>query len=576
MSRVRSARSRSVAKFAAAVALAGAMIAGLAPTGALASSHREAPFISGQPQYDNTDVYAFVSPDRPDTTTLIANWVPFEDASGGPNFYKFASDARYDINIDPDGEGGADLTYRWTFKDHYRNPNTFLYNTGPVRSLDDPNLNFRQTYDLDLVRRHNGIFQSSTKLIRNAPVAPSNVGKASMPDYQTLRNQAIRSLPGGGQVFAGQADDPFFLDLRVFDLLYGGNLSEVGNDTLRGYNVNTVAIQVPSKLLRKSASQPIVGVWTSTSRRGAFGEYRQVSRLGMPLVNEVVIPLRDKDKFNASSPWKDAQFLKYVTNPELPKLIQAVYGIKAPAEPRNDLVSVFLTGVPGLNQPPNVRPAEMQRLNTSIMPSPAPKRLGVLEGDKAGYPNGRRLTDDVVDISLQVVEGELVGSPNDLGDGVNANDKPFGKTFPYVALPASGSDVRPAPQSGAAMAKPSAATPPSGQQGGTMQGGTTQSGTQQGSSMTSGSTGLGAMQSGAGQNGSTDGMQARDGVTQLNADNAASQMPQAASESLPSSIAVALAAGMIAVAAGVVLYGRRRTSSTGSTTSTDGSTSSTA
>jgi hypothetical protein len=575
MSRLRSARSRSVAKFAAAVALAGAMIAGLAPTGALASSHREAPLISGQPQYDNTDLYAFVSPDHPDTTTLIANWVPFEDPSGGPNFYKFASDARYDINIDPDGEGGADLTYRWTFKDHYRNPNTFLYNTGPVRSLDDPNLNFRQTYDLDLVRRQNGVFQSSTKLIKDAPVAPSNVGKASMPDYATLRNQAIRSLPGGGQVFAGQADDAFFLDLRVFDLLYGGNLSEVGNDTLRGYNVNTVAIQVPSKLLRKTANQPIIGVWTSTSRRGAFGEYRQVSRLGMPLVNEVVIPLKDKDRFNASSPWKDAQFLKYVTNPELSKLIQAVYGIKAPAEPRNDLVQVFLTGVPGLNQPPNVRPAEMMRLNTSIAPSPAPKRLGVLDGDKAGYPNGRRLTDDVVDISLQVVEGELTGSPNDLGDGVNANDKPFGNSFPYVALPASGSDVRPAPQSGAAKATRGAAVPPSGgQQSGTQQGGTTQGSTQQGSSMTSGSTGNGVMQSGAGQNGSTDGMQARDGVTQLNADNAASQMPQAASESLPSSIAVALAAGMIALAAGVVLYGRRRTSSTGptSTTSTDGTT----
>jgi hypothetical protein len=560
MSRHRSARSRSVAKFAAAAALVGAMVAGLAPTQALASSHREAPLISGQPQYDNTDLYAFVSPDRPDTTTLIANWVPFEDPSGGPNFYKFASDARYDINIDPDGEGGADLTYRWTFKDHYRNGNTFLYNTGPVRSLDDPNLNFRQTYDLELVRRHNGVFQSSTKIIKDAPVAPSFVGKASMPDYATLRNQAVRSLPGGAKVFAGQADDPFFLDLRVFDLLYGGNLSEVGNDTLRGYNVNTVAIQVPSKLLRKSANQPIIGVWTNTSRRGALGEYRQVSRLGMPLVNEVVIPVKDKDKFNASSPWKDAQFLKYVTNPELPKLIQAIYGIKAPAEPRNDLVQVFLTGVPGLNQPPNVRPAEMMRLNTAIAPSANPKRLGVLDGDTAGYPNGRRLTDDVVDISLQVVEGELTGSKNDLGDGVDANDSPFGGSFPYVALPHSGSDVRPAPQSGAAMTKPGAAAAPgAGQQGGTQQGSSMQSGSMQGSSMQSGGSQYGAMPNGGS---SAAGIQARDGVTQLNADNAASQMPSRPSESLPSSVAVAIAAGMIALAAGVVLFGRRRNSST--------------
>jgi hypothetical protein len=533
---------------AAAVALVGAMVAGLAPTQAPASSHREAPLISGQPQYDNTDLYAFVSPDRPDTTTLIANWIPFEDPAGGPNFYKFASDARYDINIDPDGEGGADLTYRWTFKDHYRNPNTFLYNTGPVRSLDDQNLNFRQSYDLELVRRHNGVFQSSTTILRDAPVAPSNVGQASMPDYAKLRDQAVRSLPGGGKVFAGQADDPFFLDLRVFDLLYGGNLSEVGDDTLRGYNVNTIAIQVPSKLLRKRQDQPIIGVWTSTSRRGAFSDYQQVSRLGMPLVNEVVIPTKDKDRFNASAPWKDAQFGRYVTGPELPKLIEAVYGIDAPAEPRNDLVQVFLTGVPGLNQPPKVRPAEMMRLNTAIAPSADPKRLGVLDGDKAGYPNGRRLADDVVDISLQVVEGELVGAPNDLGDAVDANDTTFGSSFPYVALPHSGSGElgATAPQGGAT---PPGSTPPStAPQGGTQPGGTQPDGAMPG----------GAMRDDGGTASGGPSAQARDGVTQLNADNAASRVP---SERLPTPAAAAIAAGMVAVAAGVVLLGRRRTRS---------------
>jgi len=517
--------------------LAATAVASLAPTQAVASSHREAPLISGQPQYDNTDLYAFVSPDRPDTTTLIANWIPFEDPAGGPNFYKFATDARYDVNIDTDGEGGADLTYRWTFKDRVRNGNTFLYNTGPVTSLDDTDLNFRQTYDLQLVRRKGGVFQSSTTLLTNVPVAPSNVGRASMPDYATLRNQAVRSVPGGGKVFAGQADDPFFLDLRVFDLLYGGNLSEVGDDTLRGYNVNTVAIQVPSKLLRSNDEQPIVGVWTTTSRGSALSDFRQVSRLGMPLVNEVVIPRKDKDKFNASVPWKDAQFGRYVTNPELPRLIQSVYGIPAPAEPRNDLVQVFLTGVPGLNQPPKVRPAEMLRLNTSIAPSASPKRLGVLDGDTAGFPNGRRLTDDVVDISLQVVEGELLGKKNDLGDAVDGNDTPFGSAFPYVALPHSGSDVQSAAASKGST-PPGGATPP--------QGGTTQGAGQQGGA----TRGNGTATAGAGRQGST----ARDGATQLNADNAASR---ASSDRLPLPVAAAIAAAMVATAAGGILLGRR-------------------
>jgi len=310
-----------------------------------------------------------------------------------------------------------------------------------------------------------GTAVSAQRLASNVPVAPSNVGKASMPDYATLRAQAVRPLASGGHVFAGQADDSFFLDLRVFDLLYGGNLSEVGHDTLHGYNVQTVALQVPSKQL--APHQPIIGVFSATQRQNAAGGFTQVSRLGMPLVNEVVIPVKDKDKFNASIPWHDAQFGQYVTNPELPKLIQGVYKIPAPATPRKDLVQVFLTGVPGLNQPPNVRPAEMIRLNTSIPPSKAPNRLGVLAGDKAGYPNGRRLTDDVIDISLQVVEGKLLGAKIPaLGDAVNANDKAFGGAFPYVALPWSGSDVR-ASGSGitpaaASMARDSQATPLTG------------------------------------------------------------------------------------------------------------------
>ncbi|MDX2704439.1 DUF4331 domain-containing protein [Streptomyces sp. PA03-6a] len=437
-------RSRTIALLAAGALAAGGLAAvgvtGLEPGTAQASSHREAPLISGQPQYDTTDVYAFVSPDRPDTTTLVANWIPFEDPAGGPNFYKFANDAQYDIHIDSDGDAQGDYLYRWTFRDHLRNKKTFLYNTGPVTSLDDPDLNFFQTYDIDLFRLHDQQVTGRYKVANDVPVAPSNVGKASMPDYNVLRQQAVKDLGRGTTAFAGQSDDPFFLDLRVFDLLYGGNLSEVGDDTLKGYNVNTIALQVPTAAIRQSAKQPVVGIWSTTQRRTANGDWAQVSRLGMPLVNEVVNPLKDKDRFNASSPWNDAQFLKNVTHPELPGLIEGIYKIKAPATPRNDLVQVFLTGVPKLNQPPHVRPSEMLRLNTAVPPTAKPKRLGVLDGDNAGFPNGRRLGDDVVDIALQVVEGELVGSKNDLGDAVNANDQAFGASFPYVALPASGSD----------------------------------------------------------------------------------------------------------------------------------------
>ncbi|MGW1727245.1 DUF4331 domain-containing protein [Streptomyces sp. NPDC002306] len=423
----------------AAGGLTAAGVAILEPGAASASSHREAPLISGTPQYDNTDVYAFVSPDKPDTTTIVANWIPFEEPAGGPNFYTFADDAQYDIHIDNNGDAQGELLFRYTFKTHTKNKNTFLYNTGAVESLDDPDLNITQTYDIDLIRLKNQHQVSKTKIADDVPVAPSNVGKASMPDYGKLRRQAIHKLASGAQTFAGQADDPFFLDLRVFDLLYGGNLSEVGRDTLKGYNVNSIALQVPNDMITESAHQPIVGVWSTTQRRTAGGYYTQVSRLGNPLVNEVVNPQKDKDKFNASSPWEDGQFLKNVTNPELPKLIEAIYKIKAPAEPRNDLVDVFLKGVKGLNQPPHVKPAEELRLNTSIKPTASPKRLGVLDGDNAGFPNGRRLTDDVIDASLQVVEGELVGSKNDLGDAVDANDQKFGHSFPYLANPTSGS-----------------------------------------------------------------------------------------------------------------------------------------
>jgi hypothetical protein len=298
-----------------------------------------------------------------------------------------------------------------------------------------------------------------------------------MPDYAKLRQQATRTIPNGrGRVFVGQADDPFFLDLRVFDLLYGTNLKEVGNDSLKGKNVNVLALQVPKEALAAGANattNPIVGVTTTVWKpriettgndgsRANTGSYTQVSRLGMPLVNEVVVPATKKDYFNGSKPFFDAQFAPAVLDPELPKLIEAVYGIKAPAAPRNDLVQVFLTGVPGLNQPKNVRASEQLRLNMGIAPTAKPNNLGVIAGDNAGFPNGRRLADDVVDVSLQVVEGVLLGQKTGLGDGVDASDKPIGTTFPYVALPHSGSEVPAAAAPANKTVNLSAATSPVG------------------------------------------------------------------------------------------------------------------
>jgi hypothetical protein len=442
-----------------ALACAGGMLtavgfAGLGPLAATASSHREAPLIAGTPQYDNTDVYAFRSPEKQSTVTLAANWIPFEEPAGGPNFYSFATDAQYDIHVDNNADAKPDVTFRWTFKDHYVTKDTFLAATGPVTSLKDKDLNFYQTYKL--VR----ITKGKTKVVvNNRRVAPSNIGAASMPNYNKLRNEATIKAGKNVKSFAGQAEDSFFLDLRVFDLLYGGDLSEAGDDTLAGFNVNSVALQVPQSWVAKKGNakkNPVIGVWSTTSKKSASGKFQQVSRLGNPLVNEVVFPLKLKDAFNASQPTQDVAALKYVTNPELPKLVEAVYGIDAPKTPRKDLVSVFLTGVEGLNMPKGkITPSEQLRLNMSTPVTAEPNRLGVIGGDNQGFPNGRRLGDDVIDIALQVVEGELVGSPNELGDGVDSNDVAFGDTFPYLALPASGSDANPHPTASGAAAKQS-------------------------------------------------------------------------------------------------------------------------
>ena len=439
----------------------------------IASSHREAPLISADPLADNTDVYAFVSPDATDTVTLIANWIPLEAPNGGPNFYKFGDDVLYRINIDNDGDANDDIVYEFRFKTKTLNGNTFLYNTGPITSLDDPNFNVRQSYSVTRID------QSGRHVLgRDLATPPVNVGARSTPSYDALAAAAVYTLPDGSKVFAGQRDDPFYVDLgSVFDLLglRPFNSAHVipmanapGVDGLRGINTHTVALQVPKRLLTHDGSlatnpgntNSIIGVYSTTLRRRLRldddddhqgrdddrDDWVQVSRLGMPLVNEVVIPLGKKDRFNASDPRNDAQFASFVLSPEPAGLIPVLYpGVSVPASPRNDLVAIFLTGIAGLNQPAHVRPSEMIRLNMAIPPSAAPNRLGLLAGQPDGFPNGRRLGDDVVDIELRALAGgtpltpSFNHSPNNvLGDGVDANDKPFQSNFPYVASPFPG------------------------------------------------------------------------------------------------------------------------------------------
>ncbi|MEX2275693.1 MAG: DUF4331 domain-containing protein [Actinomycetota bacterium] len=448
---------------AATMTVGAGLLTGLAPTAGVASSHREAPLISADPQADTTDVWAFVDENDDTKVNLIASWLPFSEPAGGPNFYTFATGTNYDINIDNDGDAKANIIYRWRFSDHRRGGgNSFLYNNGAVTSLDDENLLFYQTYDL---QRINVGGQTKT-LVDDAVVVPSNVGAASMPDFEALSDEGTTSFGNdSSKSWTGQSDDAFFLDLRVFDLLYGGDLTEVGDDTLAGFNVQTAALQVPKNKLaagRDAGANPIVGVWSTVSRKSMVinnntggqsraGDMVRISRLGSPLVNEVVIPVKDKDRFNASKPINDGQFLDYVNDPELPRLLNAVYGLDipdsddtTPGVQREDLIAVFLTGVDGLNQPDGVTPSEMLRLNMSIDPCASGcSRLGVIGGDTAGYPNGRRLIDDVIDISLQVVEGELLDNPNTLGDGVNTNDISFLSEFPYVGYAHSGSDDAP-------------------------------------------------------------------------------------------------------------------------------------
>ena len=437
-------------------------VAGLGLAAPQASSHREAPLISQDPLADNTDVYAFVSPNRPDRVTFIANFIPLEAPYGGPNFFKFDDNVLYEIMVDNDGDAVEDLTYQFRFRTDVRNPNTFLYNTGTITSLDSAAWNVRQFYSVTLQegprRRGQGVVLGD-----NLPTPPVNVGLRSTPNYDALATAAVRQLPNDIQVFAGQREDPFFVDLNVFDLLAVPPADTNNQDSLAGFNVHTIAIEVPithltsTGLRPNSASDPtaVIGVWSTASRpsvttRGKGQEkhnahFVQVSRLGQPLVNEVVIPMGTKDVFNSLEPTEDAAALGFVTDPEVPKLLAALFNIQSPPAPRNDLVTIFLTGIPGLNQPPNVRPSEMLRLNVAIPPSANPNPLGVLGNDLAGFPNGRRLGDDVVDIALRAMAGATPLTPAFngginaiLGDGVAANDKTALAVFPFVASPHPG------------------------------------------------------------------------------------------------------------------------------------------
>jgi len=444
----------------------GILLATIGPS--LGSSHREAPLISEDPVADNTDTYAFVSPDNPNTVTLVANWIPLEEPAGGPNFHKFGDDVLYQIHVDNDGDAVPDISYEWRFTTQVQNSNTFLYNTGPITSLTDPDFNVRQTYSLAVVR--NG---QRTVLGSGIPTPPVNIGPRSTPNYDALAAAAVKTI-GNVKTFAGQRDDPFFVDLgSVFDLaglrpLNGAHViprsAANGVDGVGGYNTHTIAIQVPTSELILPG-QPIIGVYAQTKRLqvrvlqpglpGApprqQGNWINVSRLGMPLVNEVVIPLGQKDKFNNSEPVNDGQFASFVLDPEPARLIPILYpGVSVPPAPRNDIATIFLTGIPGLNQPPNVKASEMIRLNTSIAPTAAAgagNRLGILAGDNAGFPNGRRLEDDVTDIELRALAGATPFTPsfnispnNILGDGVDRNDRPFLTTFPYVPAPHQGYD----------------------------------------------------------------------------------------------------------------------------------------
>ena len=467
------------------------------PNTSLASSHREAPLIVADPLADNTDTYAFRSTEsgRNGFVTLIANWIPFQEPSGGPHFYKFDDTVLYEIYVDNTGDGVEDVTYQFRFNTKFKNPDSILGMAAPnqavagaggveplITSLNDPDYNEPQTYSVTRIDR-----RGKEVIAKDLIVPPNNIGERTTPNYENALGQpAVYSLPNGGKVFAGQRDEGFYIDVGgVFDTLKLKSIGATdGIDSTAGFNVSTIAIEVPIQELTRTgavpdgptASDAVIGVWATSSRQKITvlrpnpsekhdealnaGPFQQVSRLGSPLVNELIIPLKLKDSFNRTTPEGDSQFAPFVTNPQLAQLLSAVFGITVPAAPRNDLVAIFATGIPVNSVTgPNFttflsdgRPHEMLRLNVAIAPSSNPSRLGLLGGDVAGFPNGRRVFDDVVDIALRAVAGGTPFTPatnispnNTLGDGVANNDVPFLTRFPYLGVPQSGNRTTGAP-----------------------------------------------------------------------------------------------------------------------------------
>jgi Domain of unknown function (DUF4331) len=469
------------------------------------SSHREAPEISKDPCADNTDVYAFVSPDAPDTVTLIANFIPFELPYGGPNFSEFADDVLYEIKVSNAGDARADISYRFRFTTTVRNPHTFLYNTGPISSPTDPNWNRPQTYTLTRVKRGHDGKQSERVLGSGLTCPPANVGVRSTPNYPQLAAKSYHDLGHGRRVFAGPRADAFHVDLgSIFDLgdlrpfqgAFNNGIPPIlagmpGVNGLRGLNVHTLALQVPITDLVRHGRRPtdvmspdaVIGVWATASRGSArvidkrtgrtrsLGHFSQVSRLGNPLVNEVVNPMAQKDRWNVHDPHDDSQFAKYVLHPELAALISTVLYpgafpklaayVKA-NKPRADLAAILLTGipsgvVPGFQNYTGPVQADMLRLNVAVPPSAHENPIGLVAGDPAGFPNGRRIGDDVTAIELKAVAGATIplvdpsftpdAAAGALNDGTTNDNRPYGNAllphFPYLSNPNNGYTSRP-------------------------------------------------------------------------------------------------------------------------------------
>jgi hypothetical protein len=423
---------RTITALAGLVALAAlaalAALLQVGPEAGLASSHREAPLIADDPSADLTDVYAFRSPDKPNTVTILANVIPGEDPAAGPNWYTFSPTARYNLKIDTNGDIRPDVIYRFQFS----------RKTGPF-FLGDTAQPFTVTR----------IAKGKTSVVARGTTPPNNIGPRSTPGYRGLAAKSVVSFDGGAsQAFAGQRDDPFYADIgAIFDLVAirkGTGNEGGGKDFFAGYGVHSYAVQLPITGL--AAKDGTIGVWASVDRRkvttrGAVtrqsGAWVQVNRLGNPLVNEVVIPTGLKDVWNSQQPWNESAYRKYYESPILAAVINKLYKLGVPETNRDDLVAVLLTGVPKLNYT-GTKLADVLRLNLAIPVTASPKRLGVLAGDNQGWPNGRRLGDDVIDIAEQAVGGFLKGKKLPLGDGVDRDDRNLLSAFPYVADPRAG------------------------------------------------------------------------------------------------------------------------------------------